>query len=175
MSNETMPEKIWASYELDCSDFIIAHRAEEGTSYTRTDTIPDMTELQRQNAVLKKFARSIINEKCFGYDGEIDGASVQDQAANCGLITPSTVTREMIDEWERTDNYPSGDFEPGDAIYYFSDWLKDAAAKIPIPSRAQVAREFMDKASSLYCNTDASSLWQSMLRLHAEWEEAECQ
>lgn len=90
----------------------------------RGDTTIEIEELQRQNTALKAFARTIINENCFGCDGEVDGMSAQDQAEKCGLIVPSTVTREMIDGWENNDSYPEGDFEVGDTIYNFSDWMK---------------------------------------------------
>ena len=88
------------------------------------DTNDIITELARQNVILKTFVRTIIKENCFGYDGEVDGLDVQDQAANCGIILPETVTREMVEEWERTQSRP-GDFDEGDVLYNFAPWMTD--------------------------------------------------
>lgn len=68
---------------------------------------------------LAKFAREIISDYCWGHSTESDGGSVQDLAEGLGLIEPHVATAE--------DAKGEVDFEPGDTIYKFAEWLTTPA------------------------------------------------
>lgn len=173
MKNKTeMPVEVWVSgdkWEKDWSPTQIPG----DTSYTRTDTIPDVTELQRQNTVLKALFRKLFDEASWTvYD------TIQNEAREGGVIILHEVTQEDIDD-VRFDN---SECALGDTVYVMSDWMQNAAAKIPIPSRAEVAREYLDaceaKLGKILNNTipfdpNRSLLQQAREDTLKEWEDAE--
>ena len=127
------------------------------------DTIPDVAELQRQNAVLKALFRKLFDEASWTvYD------TIQNEAREGGVIIPHEVTQEDIDD-VRFDN---GECELGDTVYVMSDWMQSDTAKIPIPSKVEVAREFMDDVSLRVDDTGMrfEGAADDVLK---EWEDAE--
>ena len=139
MSNE-MPEELYASTELDCSDLVLAHRQHEdgAVHYTRTDTIPDVTELRRQLAALKEFANKVLNMAAEG-DGIYDD-EVQALAEKLSLLVKKTATQEDLDSDEMLQmRY---DLEVGGTFLDYAPWMLTDTAAMPAPSRAEVAREF---------------------------------
>jgi len=62
---------------------------------------------------LKKFAREIIQEECWGQ--VCDGLEIQERAEKCGLIRPTQATSE--------DSGEDFEIEIGDTIYKFTDIL----------------------------------------------------
>lgn len=68
-----------------------------------------------QLLALRKFARSVIEDYCWGC-GEPDGGDVQELATKLGLLKECVATKE--------DAELNPDFEEGDTIYKFADWLK---------------------------------------------------
>jgi hypothetical protein len=78
--------------------------------------------------VLREFARDIIADYCWGYSREPDGGDVQELAEKLGLIVPHIATAEDAED--------QAEFEPGDTIYKFADWLVEprglSAAEEPV-------------------------------------------
>ena len=74
--------------------------------------------LQQENEKLKKFARAIIKEVCWGYEELPDGGSTQDLAEKLGLIKSFVAGEDDV-------NPEFDDFEVGDTIYRFADILKE--------------------------------------------------
>lgn len=68
---------------------------------------------------LREFARRMIADYCWDYSTEPDGGEVQDVAERLGLIEPHVATEADCKE--------NLDFELGDTIYKFADWLNEAA------------------------------------------------
>jgi hypothetical protein len=66
---------------------------------------------------LREFARDIIADYCWGYSREPDGGDVQELAEKLGLIVPHIATAEDAED--------QCEFEPGDTIYKFADWLNE--------------------------------------------------
>jgi hypothetical protein len=96
-----------------------------------TECIHDLTEketacndglcpicLQQDNEKLKKFARRIIANECWGTWG-MDGGEIQDFAEELGLIAPYIITEEDV----KTGEYP--DYEAGDRYYKLTEILGD--------------------------------------------------
>ena len=136
MSNE-MPEELYASTELDCSDLVLAHRQHEDgdAHYIRADKY---AELRRQNAALKEFANKVLNMAAEG-DGIYDD-EVQALAEKLSLLVKKTATQEDLDSDEMLQmRY---DLEVGGTFLDYAPWMLTDTAAMPAPSRAEVAREF---------------------------------
>lgn len=88
--------------------------------------IPDESA---QQEALREFARSIIADYCWGYSREPDGGDVQELAEKLGLIVPHIATAEDAED--------QCEFEPGDTIYKFADWLNQPRG----PSEARLRHD----------------------------------
>lgn len=73
-----------------------------------------LTAAAKREIVLKEFARHVIKTECWN----VDGAEIQDIAERLGLIIPHTATSEDVDD-------EFDDYEAGDTIFKFVDWLKE--------------------------------------------------
>ena len=73
--------------------------------------------MTKEETALREFARSIIADYCWGYSREPDGGDVQELAEKLGLIVPHVATAE--------DAEGQAEFDPGDTIYRFAEWLKE--------------------------------------------------
>jgi hypothetical protein len=76
--------------------------------------------LETENAKLKQFARDIIWDECWDLGGSQsrDGATVQDQAEQLGMIVKDKATSEDVEAH-------AGLFDLGDDIYRLADWMKE--------------------------------------------------
>ncbi len=72
-------------------------------------------KLKDENKRLKEFARHVIRQECW-LISNLDGGDLQELAEKLGLIVPHTATEDDIDE--------DCDYDVGDKIFKFSDWLK---------------------------------------------------
>lgn len=70
---------------------------------------------EAENKSLKKFARYVIKQECWGLF-ELDGGDIQDLAERLGLIEPHIVVEEDVDD--------ESNYEVGDTIFRFSEVLK---------------------------------------------------
>ena len=75
-------------------------------------------EVRAENKALKKFAREFIKTKCWDYEPEVDGDTVQEVAERCGLVKSRPATEEDAKESGRN-------FEVGDPYFIFTDILKE--------------------------------------------------
>ena len=75
-----------------------------------------IVDLQAENKRLKEFARKVIRAECWGYV-PLDGFEIQELAEKSGLIQEHVATESDVDE--------ESDFEVGDIIYKFTDFMKD--------------------------------------------------
>jgi len=113
MSNETMPEKTYTSQYPGMAK-TARQLAEEFPDLIVGELGRDVSELQRQNAALKAFVEKAV-----------DLSAVSSGVTSDDLMTIASMTG-LLDE--------DGGFD---------DWMTDDTAKIPIPSRTEVAREFV--------------------------------
>lgn len=140
----------------------------------------DVTELQRQNAVLKTLFRKLFDEASWTvYD------TIQNEAREAGAIIPHEVTQEDIDNVR----FDSSECELGDTVFMMSDWMQNDDAKMPIPSKAEVAWEFFERVKCIESEyhrnrtgmivsgggRDAieSRIIRTMGQVLREWEDAE--
>ena len=75
-------------------------------------------ELEGEAERLKKFARHIIRQECWGNYDALDGGDIQDKAEELGLIVKHIITEDDLDIEGSYD-------EVGDTIYRFSETLKE--------------------------------------------------
>ena len=73
-------------------------------------------KIKDENKQLKEFARKTIQAECWGCV-PLDGFEIQDLAEKLGLIQEHGATESDVDE--------ESDFEVGDIIYKFTDFMKD--------------------------------------------------
>lgn len=71
-------------------------------------------EAVEASSALRKFARQVIKEQCWGC--EMDGFEIQDLAEKLELIAKHTATEDDVEDGD--------DYEVGDVIYKFTDFLK---------------------------------------------------
>jgi len=77
----------------------------------------ELKTARTQEAPLREFTKRMIKDYCWGY-GDPDGGEMQDVAEKLGLLVPTIATEE--------DAADQAEFEPGDTIYKFADWLRSA-------------------------------------------------
>ncbi len=81
-----------------------------------------MTEAESEK--LKEFVRAIVRTRCWGWDGEEDGGTIQDLAEKHGIIVPFVITQEQEDN----DEIENG--AAGDTAYQFSDWMQKSPTAV---------------------------------------------
>ncbi len=116
--------------ELEAAETILSLRQQVEANGVHADaprersaieTAPESAPLDGRFNALREFARTIIEECVWGYVSEPDGGDVQELAETLGLIVPHIATAE--------DAEGQAEFDPGDTIYRFAEWLNTRAQR----------------------------------------------
>jgi hypothetical protein len=107
------------------------------------------------NKELKEFANQVIKEHCWGI--EMDGMEIQDLAEKLGLIAKHTATENDVDE--------ESDFEVGDVIYKFTDYLTSPASSDPtVKDSLTVASSDVVREAEAFLDSIHPGKWETFTK-----------